>query len=96
MESALKTFCDEHEKWHAAKMNHLFKTKAEFAKEWGKGRVAYNSHSAYAKAHSLNATSVQESWAKVKSYGDTDLWKAEASRLTTDGCNVYTLQRYIP
>ena len=90
VKSALKTFCDEQEKWHARKTKHLFKTKEEFAKErWG-SRVVYNPRSAYLAAHSLNAISAQCPRGEVKSEGDVDLRQADASRLTSEGCNLYT------
>ena len=76
-----KTFCDEQERWHASKMKDLFKPKQEFAKQRGKPRVVYSARSAFTKARGLNATSVQEPWANVKTECGEDLRRSRSDGL---------------
>ena len=93
LHEAIKSFCDEQEAWHARKMDTLFDSKQAFTKARKKRRVSYNARSAYMRTHSLNATTVKEPWDVVKANVDeVRVWKSEATRLTSEGNNVYVIK----
>lgn len=78
--------CNKQEEWHGSKLKDISTSNASLTKERNRGRVPYNSRSAYMRAHGKNAVGVKEERPKVKAEPqELDFWLIEASRFTKEG-----------